>query len=83
MSYKSLAKANRKNMTPEEKHLWYDFLRSCPVPFTRQRRIENYIELRITSLTSIAIKLDLSLRSTAVSTIQKPGNLMIRIGQPS
>ena len=43
MSYKSLAKANRKNMTPEEKHLWYDFLRSCPVPFTRQRRIENYI----------------------------------------
>ena len=43
MSYKSLAKANRKNMTQEEKHLWYDFLRSCPIPFTRQRRIENYI----------------------------------------
>ena len=77
MSYKSLAKANRKNMTPEEKHLWYDFLRSCPVPFTRQRRIENYI------VDFYCHKLDLSLRSTEVSTIQKPGNLMIRIGQPS
>ena len=41
------------------------------------------VESRITSLTSIAIKPDLSLRSTAASTIQKPGNLMIRIGQPS
>ena len=25
------AKALRKNMTKEERHLWYDFLRSYPV----------------------------------------------------
>ena len=37
------AKTLRKNMTPEEKKLWYDFL--CRLPFTvrRQHNIENYI----------------------------------------
>ena len=33
----------RKNMTPEEKHLWYDFLKNYPVQFNRQRVIGNYI----------------------------------------
>ena len=27
----------RKNMTKEEKHLWYDFLRTYPVRFSRQK----------------------------------------------
>ena len=39
----SNARALRKNMTPEEKHLWYDFLRHLPVPVKRQYNIENYI----------------------------------------
>jgi len=30
-------------MTPEERHLWYDFLKSYPVKFYKQRRIEQYI----------------------------------------
>ena len=30
-------------MTKEERHLWYDFLRSYPVRFLRQKVIENYI----------------------------------------
>ena len=30
-------------MTPEEKHLWYDFLKTYPIQFTRQRVIGNYI----------------------------------------
>ena len=30
-------------MTPEERHLWYDYLRSYPVKFYRQRVIDNYI----------------------------------------
>ena len=30
-------------MTPEEKHLWYDFLKMYPVQFNRQRVIGNYI----------------------------------------
>lgn len=31
------AKELRKNMTKEERHLWYDFLRGYPVKFTRQK----------------------------------------------
>ena len=33
----------RKNMTPEEKHLWYDFLKKLPYNVRRQHNIENYI----------------------------------------
>ena len=37
----SAAKELRKNMTPEEKHLWYDFLKNYPVQFNRQKIIGN------------------------------------------
>ena len=37
------AKALRKNMTPEERHLWYDFLKAQPVTVKRQYVIGNYI----------------------------------------
>ena len=37
------AKTLRKNMTPEEKHLWYDFLKRLPISVKRQHNIENYI----------------------------------------
>lgn len=30
-------------MTKEERHLWYDFLRTCPIRFRRQELIGNYI----------------------------------------
>ena len=33
----------RKNMTKEERHLWYDFLKEIPVTFHRQKVIGNYI----------------------------------------
>ena len=33
----------RTNMTKEERHLWYDFLKSYPVQFKRQFPIGNYI----------------------------------------
>jgi very-short-patch-repair endonuclease len=39
----STAKTLRKNMTPEEKHLWYDLLRRLPFNVRRQHNIENYI----------------------------------------
>ena len=39
----SNAKTLRKNMTKEERHLWYDFLRSYPVRFLRQKVIDSYI----------------------------------------
>ena len=33
----------RKNMTKEERHLWYDFLRGYPIKFLRQKVIGDYI----------------------------------------
>ncbi len=39
----SNARTLRKNMTPEEKHLWYDFLKRLPFNVRRQHNIENYI----------------------------------------
>ncbi|MBQ3094620.1 MAG: endonuclease domain-containing protein [Clostridia bacterium] len=33
----------RKNMTKEERHLWYDFLKNLPVPVYRQKVIGPYI----------------------------------------
>ena len=40
-----IANANRmrKSATPQENHLWYDFLRSYPIRFQRQKANENYI----------------------------------------
>ena len=37
------AKQLRKSMTPEEKKLWYQFLRKRPETFLRQKIIGNYI----------------------------------------
>ncbi len=37
------AKQLRKNMTKEERHLWYDFLRTYPMKFLRQKTIGRYI----------------------------------------
>ena len=39
----SNAKTLRKNMTKEERHLWYDFLKSLPIMVHRQKVIGNYI----------------------------------------
>ncbi len=37
------AKKLRKNMTPEEKRIWYDFLKKLPMNVRRQHNIEDYI----------------------------------------
>ena len=37
------ARTLRKNMTKEERHLWYDYLKNYPVRFLRQKVIDNYI----------------------------------------
>ena len=39
----SNAKYLRKNMTPQEKHLWYDFLSKYSVRFQRQKVAGNFI----------------------------------------
>ena len=33
----------RKNMTKEERHLWYDFLRTYPIQFKRQYTVGCYV----------------------------------------
>lgn len=38
-----LAKNLRKNATPQEKHLWYDFLSKYEVRFQQQKAIDNFI----------------------------------------
>ena len=37
------AKTLRKHMTKEERHLWYDFLKTLPIMVHRQKVIGNYI----------------------------------------
>ena len=37
------ARQLRKNMTAEERHLWYDFLRQYPAKIMKQKPIGNYI----------------------------------------
>ena len=48
----------RKNMTPEEKHLWYDFLKFLPITVKRQYVIGNYILDFFIPNGNIAIELD-------------------------
>ena len=39
----TLAKNLRKNATPQEKRLWYDFLSKYEIRFQRQKAIDNFI----------------------------------------
>ena len=52
------ARELRKNMTKEERHLWYDFLKDYPVRFLRQKVIDNYIVDFYCSKARLAIELD-------------------------
>ena len=52
------AKELRKNMTKEERHLWYDFLRSYPVKFTRQKVLGRYIADFYCAKAKLVIELD-------------------------
>ena len=53
-----LAKALRKNMTPWERKLWYEFLRDYPVRFQRQKAIDNYIADFYCAKARLIIELD-------------------------
>ena len=52
------SKSLRKNMTKEEKHLWYDFLRKLDITVNRQKVIENYIVDFCISSAKLIIELD-------------------------
>ena len=53
-----LAKNLRKNMTPWERKLWYEFLREYPIRFQRQKAIGNYIVDFYCAKAKLVIELD-------------------------
>ena len=52
------AKQLRKEMTKEERHLWYDFLRVYPVRFSRQKVLGKYIADFYSAEAKLVIELD-------------------------
>ena len=48
----------RRNMTKEEKHLWYDFLKKLPMNVNRQKVIGNYIVDFFIAQNRLVIELD-------------------------
>ena len=54
----SNARTLRKNMTKEERHLWYDFLRSYPVKFLRQKILGKYIVDFYCAAAKLIVELD-------------------------
>lgn len=53
-----LAKQLRKEVTKEERHLWYDFLRGYPVRFSRQKVLGKYIVDFYSAEAHLVIELD-------------------------
>ena len=53
-----LAKSLRKEMTKEERHLWYDFLKGYPVRFSRQKVLGKSIADFYSAEAKIVIELD-------------------------
>ena len=53
-----LARQLRKEMTKEERHLWYDYLRNHPVRFTRQKVLGKYIADFYSAQAKLVIELD-------------------------
>ena len=54
----SNARNLRMNMTKEERHLWYDFLRTYPVKFLRQKILGKYIVDFYCAAAKLIVELD-------------------------
>ena len=54
----NVAKILRRNMTRQEKHLWYDFLRYYPVKIYKQRIIDHFIADFYCHAARLVIELD-------------------------
>ena len=52
------AQTLRKNMTKEERLLWYEFLKKVPITFNRQKVIGNYIVDFYCAFAKIVIEID-------------------------
>ena len=52
------ARQLRKEMTKEERHLWYDFLRNYPLRFSRQKILGKYIADFYCAKAKLVVELD-------------------------
>ena len=52
------ARELRKNMTPEERRLWYNYLKSHPARFTRQRILGQYIADFYSARAHLVVEID-------------------------
>ena len=57
-SLRKNAQTLRKNMTEEEKKLWYRFLKYLPITVNRQKTLGNYIVDFYISMRNLVIELD-------------------------
>ena len=57
-------------MTKEERHLWYDFLRSYPVRFTRQKVLGHYIADFYSAEAKLILELDGSQHYEAIHIVK-------------
>jgi very-short-patch-repair endonuclease len=55
---KRSARTLRRDPTPAERKLWFDFLRDCPAKFTRQKPLANYIADFYCASQRLVIELD-------------------------
>ena len=53
-----IARKLRKDMTREERHLWYDFLREYPIRFLRQKVIGSYVVDFYCAAAKLVVELD-------------------------
>ena len=56
--YTDRARKLRKNMTPQERHLWFDFLRGHTLKFYRQKVLDIYILDFYCPVCRLAVELD-------------------------
>ena len=54
----AVSKALRKNMTKEERHLWYDFLKNLPCTVHRQKVVGPFVVDFYCACAHLAIELD-------------------------
>ncbi|MBQ1632349.1 MAG: endonuclease domain-containing protein [Clostridia bacterium] len=53
-----ISRVLRKNMTKEERHLWYDFLKGLPLTVNRQKVLGDYIVVFFVASKKLVIELD-------------------------
>ena len=56
--YRPLAQKLRREMTKQERHLWYDFLKSYPITFRRQKQFSHYIVDFYCASAGLVVELD-------------------------